>query len=107
MKYTLLLNLPGKTKILFNRRNWVVQRGSINNRTYFSSLEEVCDELFDERFRAKAHEVRRVKNFLRSIQKIAEEARQTAHNDLVSILKAVREREDGDFPEDFDRRVHG
>lgn len=101
MKLQLALALPGGIKIYCNPLNWVLDCGDKNNRWYFASLDELCDELFEQRLKIAATEARRLKTEIHSLAESVRDAREATRNDLERLEKVLtdadRARERGDF----------
>ena len=53
MKFHLVLKLRHNIKIFADKLNWVLEVDSPNNRFYYSTLDELCDDLLEIRITKK------------------------------------------------------
>lgn len=91
MKFDQVLELPGNIKIFCNKLNWVLQVGGVNSRSYFPSLDDLCDELLEIRLRMKALKARKVKKDVRLIIKAVRDAREATRKDIDLIKNRLIE----------------
>jgi hypothetical protein len=101
MKMVPLIELPGNIRILSDSLNWVLQVGSKNNRTYFHTLDDLCDELLDLKIRTGLGDVSTKGVSLVDIVEVIREARESVRGDLDRIQfvlkKADRRRASGEL----------
>lgn len=101
MKLDLVLKLPGNTKIYCNPLNWVLECCGPNNRWYFASLDELCDELFEVRLKMEATKAERLKTSIHSLAEAVRDTREATRDDMERLEKVMtnadRARERGNF----------
>jgi|SaaInlStandDraft_5_1057022.scaffolds.fasta_scaffold55291_2 hypothetical protein len=97
MKLKLILELPEKIKIYAEKLNWVLEIGNKNNRRYFHSLDQLCDELFDLRLSHKIIDKSSLKT-TGEISRVVGSARKQVREDIEQLKdvwnKADRERQE-------------
>lgn len=86
---TKILKLPGQITILADRDNWILQQDNVNNRKYFSTLDEVCEELFEIRLKTETAKAKQTKQFARGLLKTIENTRWLMRQDMQAILGAM------------------
>lgn len=89
MSYKEILKLPGQITIFADSRNWVLQQDNINNRKYFPTLDEVCEELFEIRLKTEVEKAKQTKEFARDLLKTIENTRWLMRQDMQAILGAM------------------
>jgi hypothetical protein len=94
MKFKEFLRLPGGIKILFNKRNWVLEVGGESNRSYFACLDDLFDDLLDTRLSLEANKAKKLKNDIRQVLKMIRDSREIVRQDL-RLLKAKKEAKAG------------
>lgn len=93
MKLQLISILPDKVKIYRDSRNWVLEVGGVNNRSYFPELDHLCDELLNLRLKATAAKSKQIKTDLRSLINAVEVAREAVRGDIEQLKKALTKRD--------------
>ena len=79
MRLTQIIKLPGGIKIQCDRLNWVLEDGDKNNRCYFVSLDELCDELLELRIK---EETKKTRKGLESLREAVWNARVAVREDM-------------------------
>ncbi|MFC1627335.1 hypothetical protein ACFL18_02155 [Patescibacteria group bacterium] len=93
MNFKEILKLEGNIKILVNRRNWVLQQGSDNNRWYYPTLDYLCDDLLEIRLKTQVIKARKVKSDIRELIKAVRDTRGLVRKDLEAIQSIVKKPE--------------
>ena len=80
MIFHLVLKLRDNIQVFADKRNWVLQVNDTNNRSYYHTLDELCDDLLEIRLTKKLSkkECRDISSITKSVRDVREEIR----NDL-------------------------
>ena len=87
MKLNLVLELNNNIKIFADKLNWVLQVDNTNNRSYYTTLDELCDDLLEVHLTKKLSHIqqRDISLVIKSIG----DAREAVRNDLERLEKLM------------------
>jgi hypothetical protein len=84
MKYTEIIKLSNQVKIYADPLNWVLEIGNKNNRSFFHSIDALCDELFDMRLTQKLLRGAPYKT-AKEIEKVVGDTRKATREDIEQL----------------------
>lgn len=100
MKLQLILELSKKIKVYCDHLNWILQVGNVNNRFYYSTLDALCRDLFDQRLKLITFDHPHRKD-IDSLLELVHIARDAVKEDLKRLEKVMinadRARQRGNF----------
>jgi len=89
MKLNLVLKLNNNIKIYCNQLNWVLDYGDKNNRFYYSTLDELCDDLLEIRLVKEVTNGGETAKNIHSLIDSVQNARVEIRNDLEHLKKMM------------------
>lgn len=87
MKFHLVLKLKHNIRIFTDKLNWVLEVDSPNNRFYYSTLDELCDDLLEIRLTKKLS--KNEQKDIAQLTKTIRDVRESVRDDIERLEKLM------------------